>query len=579
MLQLRWVWKNMKGCRALFLFGIFMQMAFSGMSIINPKISQYIIDNIFTGASTETVNATLLINMLILMVITTLVRTIMGYTAVLTIEKSSIHTVSRIKERIFDKLQAQDMGFYDRYRTGDIMTRYTGDVDMVRHAVTYLFRIMASQLVLLIASLCIFLATNVTFTLILLSVTPFIFIGYTLYFKRVRPLYMDLREKMSNLNTFSQENIEGNRVVKAFAREDYENKRMDEKNGEFKEANTRASFEWLKFFPLFEGLSQSMTVIIILVGGLLIINGSLTMGELWLFSNLSYALIDPMRTLGTILNDLQRFFASVNKVIEIYEDEPKIFSTSDAKVQEKERFQGKVEFQDVTFKFGRKAVLDGVNFTAEPGQTIGILGPTGSGKTTLVNCISRFYDISQGRVLVDDVDVKKWDLHSLRKNIGMATQDVFLFSDTVEGNIAYGAPDISLEEVQSFANTSAAQFINDLSEGYDTIIGERGVGLSGGQRQRIALARALAVRPAILVLDDTTSAVDMETEKYIQEQLEHLDFSCTKFIIAQRISSLQNADKILVLIDGKIAEEGTHQELLDQKGYYYETYMLQNVGV
>ena len=212
----------------------------------------------------------------------------------------------------------------------------------------------------------------------------------------------------------------------------------------------------------------------------------------------------------------------------------------------------------------------------EPGQTVAVMGPTGSGKTTLIQLLSRFYDVSEGAVRVDGCDVRQWRLSDLRGGIGTATQDVFLFSDTVEGNIAFGDQDLSLEDVKDLARRAdAAEFTEKLPEGYDTIIGERGVGLSGGQRQRIALARAMAIRPGILVMDDTTSAVDSETEQYIQDQLRHLPFECTKFIIAQRISSMRDADLILVLQNGKIAEQGTHKELLEKRGYYWQTYCLQ----
>ena len=241
-----------------------------------------------------------------------------------------------------------------------------------------------------------------------------------------------------------------------------------------------------------------------------------------------------------------------------------------------EKVNGDIEFRNVGFSIEGKQILKDVSFTAGAGQTVAVMGPTGGGKTTLIHLLARFYDVTEGQVLVDGCDVRNWKLQELRGGIGTATQDVFLFSDTVEGNIAFGNQELSLDEVKDFATRAdAAEFIDHLPEGYDTIIGERGVGLSGGQRQRIALARALAVRPGILVMDDTTSAVDSETEQYIQEQLRNLPFECTKFIIAQRISSMRDADLILVIRDGMVAERGTHRELLEKKGYYWQTYCLQ----
>ncbi len=383
-----------------------------------------------------------------------------------------------------------------------------------------------------------------------------------------------MREKLSEMNTAAQENIAGNRVVKAFAREEYEKKRFEEKNNAFMQSHLRINKLWLTFFPMIELLANGMMLVTVFVGGLFIIRGEMTPGQLAIFTSLSWALSNPMRELGNLLNDLQRFSTSVSKVMEIYYAKPSITNAPDAVSHD--RLQGSIEFQDVSFKMDSKQILSHVSFSVEAGQTVAVMGPTGSGKTTLVQLLARFYDVTEGKVLVDGCDVKQWKLSELRSGIGTATQDVFLFSDTVEGNIAFGNQDLTLEEVKDFARRAdAAEFIDHLPEGYDTIIGERGVGLSGGQRQRIALARAMAVRPGILVMDDTTSAVDSETEQYIQDQLRHLPFSCTKFIIAQRISSMRDADLILVVKDGKIMERGTHRELLRQRGYYWQTYCLQ----
>ena len=281
-----------------------------------------------------------------------------------------------------------------------------------------------------------------------------------------------------------------------------------------------------------------------------------------------------MRELGNLINDLQRFSTSAAKVMELQYAKPEIVDAGDA--VDHPHMEGRIEFDHVSFSIDSKPILTDVSFAAEPGQTVAVMGPTGSGKTTLIHLLARFYDVSGGEVRVDGCDVRRWKLHQLRSGIGTATQDVFLFSDTVEGNVAFGNQDLTLDEVRDFARRAdAAEFIDKLPEGYDTIIGERGVGLSGGQRQRIALARAMAVRPSILVMDDTTSAVDSETEQYIQRQLRELPFACTKFIIGQRISSMQDADLILVVQDGRITERGTHRELLEKRGYYWQTYCLQ----
>ncbi|MFQ7400776.1 MAG: ABC transporter ATP-binding protein, partial [Neglectibacter sp.] len=393
--------------------------------------------------------------------------------------------------------------------------------------------------------------------------------------KQVQPLYVDLRERLSQLNTSAQENISGNRVVKAFARENYEIAKFDEKNEAYKTANTKASLLWLKFSPYIDGVSQSLAIAVLLVGGIFLIWGRISIGTFTLFNSLCWTLTNPMRMLGMHINDLQRFFASANKIIELYYSKSTITSRADAKKVEG-RLRGEVEFRNVDLTLHGAKVLKDISLHVAPGETLAIMGPTGSGKSSLVSLIPRFSDVTKGAVCVDGVPVGMYPLHDLRASVGLATQEVFLFSDTVDGNIAYGDTSLSEEEVKRFAKMADVDFAEKLPDGFDTVIGERGTGLSGGQKQRIALARALAVRPSILILDDTTSAVDLETEKYIQEQLSNLDFPCTKIIVAQRISTTKRADKIAVLEHGEITQYGTHEELSKKPGYYREVFLLQN---
>ncbi|MCM1570237.1 MAG: ABC transporter ATP-binding protein/permease, partial [Roseburia sp.] len=495
------------------------------------------------------------------------------------VEHVSQKVLYRIRTLLFDKIEHQDMKFYATYRTGDLMTRLTGDLDAIRHMIAWVSRAIVEAVSLLGAVAVYYFVMDWRLALSLFALAPFIYIIIVIFKNKVAPRHKELREKLANMNTAAQENISGNRVVKAFAREDYEINKFNACNMDYSETNKKTSMTWLTFYPYIETLADLMPVVLLVVGGLFLINdsGNFTMGEYVAFSSLIWAICNPMRMLGNIMNEFQRFAAASDKVMEIYYSEPEIVDKPDA-VDRPERFTGRVEFKNVSFKYedGRLPVLEDISFVAEPGETIAIMGETGCGKTSLIQLIPRFYEPTAGEVLIDGVNVKDMKLVQLRRNIGLATQDVLLYSDTIDGNIAYGDTHIKPEEVVKFARYSAAdEFIAKMPEGYDTIIGERGVGLSGGQKQRISLARALAVKPAILILDDTTSAVDMETEKQIQKSLEELDFSCTKIIIAQRISTTKFADKILILQDGHITETGTHEELIAKKGYYYQMVALQ----
>lgn len=547
-------------------------MIYPAMQLINPQISVTLIDRGLEGGETE-----LIVPLVLLMCGVMLVHTAIGYMMIVMSDQASQGLVLNLRTRFYRSLQKKDMKFFDTYRTGDLMTALTSDIDMVRHNCAFVWRQMLRSPVLFLCTLVYFFTISWKYTLALLVIAPFIVIILRRYSKKVRPIYIELREKLSRLSTNAQENIDGNKVVKAFANEEFEISQFRSKNSDYVAQNLTAVNAWLKVYPYVESLSQSMTVTSLLVGGLLMINGEMTAGQFWACNSMIWAISNPLRELGNLLNDFQRFVASADRLIGIEHYRPSINNPEKAEtLREGERMRGKVEFRDVMFRFGRTGVMEHVNFTAEPGQTVAIMGETGTGKTTITNLISRFYDVQAGAVLVDGVDVRKWDLHTLRSNIGMATQDVFLFSDTIDGNIAYGDPDLPEDEVHDFARrAAAAEFIEKMPDGYETIIGERGMGLSGGQKQRIALARALALKPSILILDDTTSAVDMETEKYIQQQLAELPFSCTKFIIAQRISSVRHADQILILHGGEIAERGTHEELLAKRGYYYEIYRIQ----
>lgn len=581
MFQLKWLWHNLNGDRVRYVVALCLSIVGSGLTIINPYIGQRIVDTFISGEDAMTNLAeekALLIGLCIAMIGFSLLRTGWAYFTTLLYERASQNLLLRVRIYLYNKIQGQDMKYYDRNRTGDLMTKMTGDLDMVRHSLSWIIKTIVESIAVFAAAVVYFFYIDVELTLWLLLLAPPIFIVAFIFARRVRPMYIDLRERLSQLNTITQENIAGNRVVKAFAREEFEVQKFTEKNINFAQANKKAALVWLDYFPYLETLSQAFSVILMLSGGLLVMEGRITFGEFAAFSALLWGLANPMRNIGIIVNDLQRFFASLNKIIEVYYSQPNIVNRH--KIIEKRRYDGRIRFDNVSFNYDNVTVLYDINFEVAPGETIAIMGATGSGKTSLINLIPRFYDVASGRVLIDGTDVRKLELDELRGNIGVATQDVLLFSDTIDGNIAYGNPDLPEEDVVKYAMKAAAHdFIRKMPEGYDTIIGERGVGLSGGQKQRIALARAMAVQPPILILDDTTSAVDLETEEHIQRSLDELDYPCTKIIIAQRVSTTAKADRILILEGGRIIEQGTHQELLAARGYYYEVFMLQNEGI
>ncbi|MCR5120158.1 MAG: ABC transporter ATP-binding protein/permease [Lachnospiraceae bacterium] len=575
-----WLWENMKGFRGIYALGLVLTIAYNAMQLTVPLASGKIVDMFLTGENAVEnlqLHRDLFFKLIAAMVGITLLRVIIVYSDQMIYEHVSQSVLYKVRNFLYNKIQRQDMTFYSRFRTGDIMTRVTGDLDAVRHMIAWVIRVIIESFSLFGAVAIYFFIVNVKMALSLLVIAPFVFIIIFRFRKSVAPMHAKLREKLAGMNTIAQENISGNRVVKAFTREDYEIEKFDVSNSDYRDTNKATALVWIKYYPFVESFANLMPLTMLFVGGGFLISGELTMGQYVSISGLIWALANPMRMMGNIMNEFQRFKAASAKVMEIYYSEPMIKDAEDA-IELKERLKGKIEFKNVSFQYhdGNLPVLKNISFKVSPGETIAIMGETGCGKSSLIHLIPRFYEPTEGEILIDDMPVDRIKLVNLRKSIGLATQDVLLYSDSIEGNIAYGDSHIKLEEVVKFARYSAADdFIAKMPEGYDTIIGERGVGLSGGQKQRLSLARALAVRPSILILDDTTSAVDLETEKRIQEALAHLDFECTKIIIAQRISTSRMADRIMILKDGCILEEGSHDELVAKGGYYSELVRLQ----
>lgn len=583
--QIAWVMKYMIGKRWMFFIGIGMAVLSAILFILYPMLSQILVDEVLIGtenASGEIIHAMeKLPILLILITLAQLLRSLNQYGMIVIMDKVSQEFIQKLRLDLYEKISKQGSSFYAKFHTGDLMTRLTSDVDMIRHFIAWMSYSMVQSFSMFVLSMVYFFTINVKLTMALLVISPCVLGASYFYCNTVRPFYEDLREQLANMNNVAQENITANKLVRAFSREKYENEKFDIWNKGYRDANLRSNKQWVKFYPLIEGFSQGMVVIILILGGYLIIQGEMTLGELAAFSLLSWGVSVPMRELGMYLNELQNFHVSARKVIEIYEEESKIVSPMNG-YQLEGALTGDIVYKGVKFKYDDEPVkhaIRGIDWTIQAGSTVGIMGVTGSGKSTLVNMLVRLIDVTEGSLTVNGVDVKEWDLQNLRSHIGVATQEVLLYSDTVDANIAYGKPNLNRTDVKGFAQLAAAQFIDRLSMGMETVIGERGTGLSGGQKQRIALARALAIEPSILVLDDTTSAVDIKTEQYIQESLKQLPFECTKIMIAQRISSVQNADQIMIMHEGQMIQCGTHKDLVKQDGYYRNICKLQGVEV
>jgi ATP-binding cassette subfamily B protein len=555
------------------IFGLTLCLAASALSLVNPIVSGRIVDEVFEQGMVFRLRP-----LLIIMIAVTFLKSAIHYIFRQIFEITSQRILVSLRKDIYRRVQLQTFNFFDTNRVGDIMSRMTGDLEAVRHFLAYVVYGLFENVVVFIAAVILMFSMSWEIALLILAVTPVIGVVAIRQSKAIKPAFSRVREQFSKLNSVCQENISGNRVVKAFSKEEYETEKFNAENQEYLDANVASSKIWVKYLPILEFCAGLLFFILLVAGGILVITGRLELWKMVTINGYLWAISNPLRMVGWLLNDTQRFNASLDKVYSMMRMPINIKSSENA--FDGGTLTGKVEFKNVSFCYDlerpKNLALKNITFTALPGQTIGIVGATGSGKTTLINLISRFYDTTRGEILVDDINVKDYNLFNLRHSIAAATQDVFLFSDTIEGNIAYGVPDVSLEGVLDAAKSAGAhEFVSKMEEGYDTIVGERGVGLSGGQKQRLALARALAANPSILILDDTTSAVDMETEHEIQLALKEKYNGKTKFIIAHRLSSVMHADMILVMENGEITERGTHGELLEQKGSYYSLFINQ----
>ena len=492
-----------------------------------------------------------------------------GYLA----ERASQGVAYDLRDALFERIERLSFSYYDRVQTGQLVTRLTSDVEQIRTFAGSGVVQLANAVVMLVGTTVLLLYLDWQLALVALAVVPIIAVILVRFVGRIRPLFGEVQQTLGRLNTVLQEDLLGVRVIRAFAREDYETARYTAVNEELLQKNLTAVRVFSNNFPFVFLFANLGTLAIIWFGGWQVIGGRLSIGDLVAFNTLLGFMLFPILTIGFLSASISRAGASSQRVFDVLDAPLDVEDAPDASTLLP--LSCRVDFDNVTFRYPGSArdILADVSFTARPGQTVAILGTTGSGKSTLVNLIPRFYDVTGGAVRLDGNDVRDVTLSSLRSQIGIVLQETRLFSGTVRDNVAFGKPDATDEEVVAAAEAAqAGEFIRGLAEGYDTVIGERGIGLSGGQRQRIAIARALLIDPRLLILDDSTSAVDAETEAAIQETLDRLmrEKHRTVFVIAQRVSTVRDADLILVLDEGSIAARGTHEELLRESELYNE---------
>ena len=542
-------------------------VVFADLSI--PRFIQIIIDN---GVAKQDMNVILQTSLL--MIGASILSATLSIANTVYSVRASRGFEADLREAIFKKVQTYSFGNLDDLNTGQLLTRLTSDLTQVQMIISMGLRMFIRAPLMFLGSFSIMFAINPNLATVILSLLPVTFLLVFFFIRIVRPLFTQVQERLDYLNQVLQENLSGIRVVKAFVRSDYENSRFEKANTELYGTSLKMTQYTSIFFPIVMALMNLGTVAIIYYGGLQVSVGTTSVGQIMAFTNYLFSTMFPVLMLSMMAGQISAASASASRIMEVLDAVPEVQDSPEA--VQLDEVQGRVVFENVTFSYrddGGDPVLTDISFTAEPGEKVALLGQTGSGKSSLINLIPRFYDVNVGRVTIDGFDVKDIKMSNLRSHIGISLQEAILFSGTIRDNVRYGSPDASDEEVIEAAKMAQAhEFIMSFPEGYDTMVGQRGVNLSGGQKQRLAIARALLVKPKILILDDSTSAVDVETEAEIENALETLMDDTTSFIIAQRISTVLKADKILVLDNGRIAAEGNHDELMDTSPLYQEIY-------
>lgn len=537
------------------------------LDFFNPLLTRAIIDRVLTNSEIE-----LFIPIILGLLFITLSRAVLGYFKDFLFDKLSVKVLNDLKDLVFTHILGLDFKYFDNMNTGELMSRMGEDIDNVWQAVSFGIRLVVENILFFILGLVVLLYFNWQLTLIVLVIlVPITYVAIKLE-KETMKNYGEISDQIASLNTTAQENIAGVRLVKAFSREKHEIMKflsMNTKNYELNNENARIT---AKYYPPIELITSISQLVMICIGGYFVITDRMSVGTLVAYSGYIGNLIWPLREMGWLINLLAQNKASMAKIKAILE--------TIAEITEKEYptaadFKGNIEYRDVTFSYGNEEVLKEISFKANSGDTVAIMGTTGAGKTSILSLMSRFYDVENGEIMMEGTNIKDLSLNELRNSISLITQDTFLFSDTIRNNVSYGKKEATDEEILNALEISCADFIGDLADGLDTIIGERGVGLSGGQKQRISIARSILKDSPIMILDDATSALDMDTEYHLLKNLRAMQGTRTLFIIAHRISAVKNADQILFLEEGRIIEKGTHEELINLKGKYNEVYQEQ----
>lgn len=552
-----------------YVWAIFCMVMAIALDMIYPAITERIIDNVILDGKTE-----LLIKLLIGIVVVGVGRTFFGYYKEFTFDKLSATIGSQMRKDLFAHVQSLSMNYFADTNTGELMARVKDDIDKIWNVIGFIGMLVIE--VVIHVSFVLYCMFSRNWKLALLPLFTMIICGAVAVImeRKLDKVYEDISEENAVLTTVAEENLAGVRTVKAFAREQHEIKKFLSHNNRYYELNITQSKVLVKYYPIFQFVGKALPVCTTVLGGISVMNGEMSLGALVAFVEYTRNCTWPMEMMGWLANELSAGVASYKKIKKIYGEKPEIVNKENPVILD--AVEGAVEFEDVSFEVEGKKILEDISFMLPAGKTLGIMGATGSGKSTIINLLQRFYDVKEGAVKLDGIDIRELTLKQLRSNVSVVLQDVFLFSDTIEENIKMGQrKTLSMDEITAAAGRAqASSFIEKLDEQYETVIGERGVGLSGGQKQRISIARAFSKKSPILVLDDSTSALDMETEREIQKTLNALQ-DTTKIIIAHRISAVRKADEIIYLENGRIAERGTHEELLARKGLYYETYQAQ----